>query len=298
MPSRRFSIVDVFAEEKYAGNQLAVVRDCAGLTTAQMQRIALEMNYSETTFVLTELTLDSTTDELPGGGFHVRIFTPGAEVPFAGHPTLGTAAVIRAHLPEPAPQQIVLNLQVGPIPVTVAGEMLWMQQNEPDFGQTFDPADVAPVLGLEPSQIDPNFPVQDVSTGLPFIICPLRDLDGLRAAATDRKRLSALVADSRAKAILVFCPQPRTPADDLSVRVFVDEFGIPEDPATGSANGCLAGYLARNRYFGGPSVDVRVGQGHEILRPSALYLRATEQDGRVDVQVGGKVIPVAEGVLV
>jgi len=140
MEKLTFYIVDVFAEEKYAGNQLAVVRDAAVLSNSQMQQIAKEMNYSETTFILSE--------ELREGGYDVRIFTPGAEVPFAGHPTLGTAYVIRQEIIKKPVETVNLNLKVGRIPVTFqdAGEgedILWMKQIEPTFGEVFDAGDIA-----------------------------------------------------------------------------------------------------------------------------------------------------------
>src|SRR5215216_1897518 len=160
-----FYIVDVFAEEKYAGNQLAVVRGGAGLPDERLQKIALEMNYSETTFVLSEEESD--------GGYDVRIFTPGREVPFAGHPTLGTAYVIRHEiLAEPA-DRVTLNLKAGRIPVTF-GEVLWMRQLPPTFGSKLDRDPAARALNLEPTDLDDRFPVQEVSTGLPAIIVPLR----------------------------------------------------------------------------------------------------------------------------
>jgi trans-2,3-dihydro-3-hydroxyanthranilate isomerase len=289
-------VVDVFAEEKYAGNQLAVIADAAAIPGEAMQKIARETNFSETTFVLSDRERD--------GGFDVRIFTPGAEIPFAGHPTLGTAYVIARELLSDQRQEIVLNLGVGPIPVhfepAEAGRppLLWMRQNPPRFGARCEAAAVAPAVGLGPEQLDGAFPIEEVSTGLPALIVPLRDLAALRQARVEGRLYDALVAGLEAKALLLFCRQGRDPSHQLSVRVFADHFGIPEDPATGSANGCLAGYLSRHRVLGGDAVAVRVGQGHEVGRPSLLHLEAHPEGEGIAVRVGGRVIPTLRGELV
>ena len=283
-----FYIVDVFAEEKYAGNQLAVVRGGADLSAEDLGKIALEMNYSETAFVLA----DKETD----GGYDVRIFTPGMEVPFAGHPTLGTAYVIRHEILAGPVDEVTLNLKAGKIPVTF-GDLLWMRQLPPTFGATLDPAQMALAINLETTNIDDRFPVQEVSTGLPTVIVPLRDLDALRRCKVDWERYTELVGPD--KNLYVFCPEPHEDGPgDLSARMFADDLGVPEDPATGSAAGCLAGYLAEHRYFGTDPVDVRVEQGYEIKRPSLLYLRAETKGGETTVHVGGKVQMVARGKLV
>jgi len=283
-----FYIVDVFAEEKYAGNQLAVVRGGFDLADEALGKIALEMNYSETTFVL--------SDEEVDGGYDVRIFTPGGEVPFAGHPTLGTAYVIRHEiLAEPA-DRVTLNLKAGRIPVTF-GEVLWMRQLPPTFGSKLDRDPAARALNLEPTDLDDRFPVQEVSTGLPAIIVPLRDLDALGRCKVDWDRYVELAGPG--KNPYVFCPEPHDDGPgDLSARMFANDLGVPEDPATGSAAGCLAAYLEEHRYFGTDFIDVRVEQGYEIRRPSLLYLRAQEEGDETSVHVGGKVQMVARGELV
>jgi trans-2,3-dihydro-3-hydroxyanthranilate isomerase len=288
-------ILDVFAEEKYAGNQLAVIRDAAGLSGQEMQTICREMNYSETTFVL--------SDQAINGGYDVRIFTPGEEVPFAGHPTLGTAFLIQQEMIGKPVQQVLLNLQVGQIPVSFSysddGEpsVLWMKQLPPQFGRTFAAAAMAEVLGLSADQVDDRFPIEEVSTGLPFVIMPLKDLAAVKQCHTNPQALLQLLESAEAKNVLVFAPETYHPDNDLHVRVFTDYLGIPEDPATGSANGCLAGYLAKHRYFGNDQVDVRVEQGYEINRNSLLLLRARQLGDGMEVLVGGKVQMIAKGEL-
>lgn len=284
-----FHIVDVFAEEQYAGNQLAVFRDDEGLPGELMQRIAKEMNFQESTFI-TGIDLDNLV-------FKVRIFTKERELPFAGHPTLGTAYVIQKAIVGRQVEKVTLDLKAGMIPVTfsyVDGEadILWMKQLNPVFGETHPSGPVAEFLGLEPEDIDTDWPIQEVSTGVPFFMIPLRTRDAVVRTRINREKLAAYTQGTEAKAPLVFCCEPAYPENHLKVRM-IGSTG--EDPATGSANGCLAGYLAKHRYFGGPKVDVRVEQGYEIGRPSLLYLRSEDRGEEVDVYVGGKNVMVAKG---
>jgi len=283
-----FYIVDVFAEEKYAGNQLAIVRGGAGLPDEGLQKMALEMNYSETAFVLSE--------EETEGGYDVRIFTPGDEVPFAGHPTLGTAYVIQHEILTSPVESVTLKLKAGEIPVTF-GEVLWMRQLPPTFGAILDPALFTRTLNLETADLDDRSPVQVVSTGLPALIVPLRDLDALRRCKADWERYTEVVGPG--KNLYVFCPESHDDGPgDLSARMFANDLGVPEDPATGSAAGCLAAYLLEYSYLGTDAVDVRVEQGYEIGRPSLLYLQAERDGEKIIVNVGGKVQMVARGELV
>ncbi|MEG4055412.1 MULTISPECIES: PhzF family phenazine biosynthesis protein [unclassified Microcoleus] len=289
-----FYIVDVFAESKYAGNQLAVFwgAGVAELSEAQMLLIAREINYSETTFIRSPDPRD--------GGYDVRIFTPKKELPFAGHPTLGTAFVLQQEIIREKVDRVILNLAVGQIPVTFnyhneSADILWMRQNAPSFGQVLSAETLVNVLNLAPDEIDTNFPIQEVSTGVPFIIVPLKTLASLKKAQVNLDKYFELVNTMEAKEILIFCPESYSDINDLSVRVFAHSLGIPEDPATGSANGCLAGYLVEHDYYGEAKIDVRVEQGYEIDRPSLLLLKAAKNEGKIAVLVGGKVVMVAKG---
>lgn len=166
-----FYILDVFAEQKYAGNQLAVFRDADKLSDAEMQQIAKEMHFSETTFILSEGKRNC--------GYDVRIFTPEHKIPFAGHPTLGTAYVIQQEIIKEPVETVILNLKVGQIPVTLkySGEqidIMWMKQINPIFGKVFDPLSLSRVLHIDEREIDDRFPIQEVSTGTPFIMVPLK----------------------------------------------------------------------------------------------------------------------------
>jgi trans-2,3-dihydro-3-hydroxyanthranilate isomerase len=294
MAKLSFYLVDVFAETKYAGNQLAVVRNTAGLSTEQMQSIANETHFSETTFIL--------SDEPRNGGYDVRIFTPQQEVPFAGHPTLGTAYVIRNHIAEGAPDSLTLNLGVGQIPVTfektAAGqEVAWMKQKPPVFNQTYSVEELAPILQLPQESFDGRYPIQEVSTGMPFIIVPLKTLAAVKKARVNLGLLEK-IADRIHGGILIYCPETYQKENTLNVRVFVDLNGIPEDPATGSGNGCLAAYLSKYKYFGSDKVDARVEQGCEINRPSLLMLKAQATADSIDIFVGGKVVLVGCGTFI
>lgn len=294
MKGLTFYLVDVFAEEKYTGNQLAVIRNAAGLSSVQMQRIANEMHFSETTFIL--------SDEKRNGGYDVRVFTPARELPFAGHPTLGTAYIIRHAVLGRDIDRVILNLKVGQIPVTFEKdrekqEILWMKQISPTFGKTFDASNISQMLNIDVGDIDSKYPIQEVSTGVPFIIVPLKTLDTIRRIKTDINKLAEITKAAPA-GILAFCPETYKKENSLNVRVFVDLFGIPEDPATGSGNGCLAAYLSHHQYFGHDLVDIAVEQGHEIGRPSLLHLKADRRQGKIHVYVGGKVVMVASGELV
>lgn len=288
MDGLTFYILDVFTEKKYAGNQLAVFRGAGGIPSAEMQSIAREINFSETTFIISEV--------LNNGGFDVRIFTPREEVPFAGHPTLGTSYIIHSKIIQEKYDQVVLNLKVGQIPVVFSPDGFgWMKQIQPTFGHLHKPDILANILGLNVSAIDTRFPIQEVSTGLPFFIVPLKNLVALKKANVDKEKYYNLIRDTLAKGILVFCPETHAPQNDISVRVFVDYYGVPEDPATGSGNGCLAGYLVKYLYFGKDSINIRSEQGYEIGRPSLLLLKANQSSDHINISVGGKSVIVAEG---
>ncbi len=173
-----------------------------------------------------------------------------------------------------------------------------MRQNPPTFHQILQSSALAPVLGLELDEIDSRFPIQEVSTGIPIIIVPLKTHESLRRIRVNREQYFDLVENTQSKAILGFCPETYAPENDLSVRVFAEYLGVPEDPATGSANGCLAGYLVEYSYFGEKPVDVRVEQGYEIGRPSLLLLKAQKKQDIIEVSVGGKVMMIAKGELI
>ena len=290
--TRSLHLVDVFTDRPCAGNQLAVITGAKGLATRQMQSFAREMNFSETTFVL--------ADQPQGGGWPVRIFTPSEELPFAGHPTLGTAHVIRHALLGGRVDRVTLALPIGLTPVFVERnlkrELYWMRQRFPTFGARLARKPVAAVLGLAPSDLDSQ-PVEEVSTGLPYLVVPVRTRRALERIRVNHDLLLKLVASLDAKAIIAFAPGAARPGHELTARVFVGYYGVPEDAATGSANGCLAAWLVQHRYFKDEAIDLKVEQGQSIGRPSTLHLRAMRTSRGIEIRIGGGVVDVARGTL-
>ncbi len=274
----RLTIVDVFAEAKYQGNQLAVVQDADGLDDATMQAIALEMNYSETTFV-TEATED---------GARVRIFTPSHELPFAGHPTLGTAWVLGR-----TRRAYTLELGVGPVTVTFDGAdaPCWMAPPIAKLGASLPADRASAAISLPPEALHAEWPARFVDLGPKFLFVPVKSLAFLKAAKFDLEQRIALLAEGLpGNSIFVFAPESYSSDADYAARMFFDANGPREDPATGSANSALACYL--REVIGAPFHAI-VEQGFEIGRPSRLYLDVALDSYRV----GGKVQLVAEGTL-
>jgi trans-2,3-dihydro-3-hydroxyanthranilate isomerase len=282
-----FYILDVFGNKPYSGNQLAVFMDYGRLSDKEMQQIALEINFSETTFI--------TSPDKSNGGYPVRIFTPGSEVAFAGHPTLGTAYILQKYIASGQPDSVNLNLKAGQIPVTLTGDVLWMKQNQPEFGDTADAGLIESMLKLKSGDIDSRFPIQEVSTGLHFLIVPLTSLDAVKRSGINHDIYWKFIENSRAKGILVFSTEGREEGHEISSRVYVDYYGIPEDPATGSATGCLAAYLVNYSVLRSSRIEVTAGQGYEMGRPSELYIRAEKKQGEYDIFVGGRVFEIASG---
>ena len=285
-------IVDVFAEAKYEGNQLAVVIDNEGIPTDLMQKLAREMHFSETTFI--------TESDLAKKTFKVRIFTPESELPFAGHPTLGTAYIAQKILLKEKVEELTLDMKAGMIPVRFnyeedEPEVLWMKQLPPEFGEIHPVEKFAEFLGLKPDDFDIDYPIQEVSTGVYFYIIPLKSREALKRVKLDSDKLAEYSKNKKAKWPFIFCKEPENPENHLKARMITS---FTEDPATGSANGCFAGYLVKHRYFDSESINVRVEQGAEINRPSILYLKAKQIGNSIEVNVGGKVAYVAKGHLV
>ena len=291
MPAHSYWIVDVFSEKKYAGNQLAVVREAADLSARTMQLIAREMNFAETTFIL--------SDQARKGGYDVRVFTTTLELPFAGHPTIGTAFIIQKEVLRKRVSRLVLNLKYGPVGVSFdylkgVPSVVWLKVKGPKFGRVIPPETVARVLGLDRKDIDERFLAQQITIGFPFIVAPLKNLDALKRVHPDPEEFDRAGIGE----ILSFSPEPRERGNDLSARFFSKAYGIVEDPATGSANCGLAAYLVRHKYLGRKKVKVRVDQGHEVGRPSLLRLRGETVNGRIVVSVGGHVVVTGKGELV
>ena len=289
MPRLEFYIVDVFTiGRKYTGNQLAVY--LGDPPTSLMQQLAKEINFSEITFVTSNTPVD--------GGYNVRIFMPEVEVPFAGHPVLGTAFVIQRELIGAPVEKINLNLAAGQIPVTFGDDgVLWMRQNPPTFGHRFSAEDLARILNVDVEDIDQRYPIEEVSTGMAFVLAPMVSLDAVKRARVNLDRLRALLGPHEAIAPAVFCAETIHAENDIHVRVLDDVYGAPEDPATGSANGCIAAYLLKHGGGAGGRVSFRAEQGYQIGRPSLLHSEAYHDGGEIVIRVGGQVEMVAQGQL-
>jgi len=299
MPSgmpHRFHIVDVFAEERYAGNPLAVVRDAADLDTATMQRVALEFGFSETTFAVSDPRASEP-------GVRVRIFTPAEELPFAGHPTLGTAWVIREHLAAGHPAAVPLALGVGRVPVAFEAEgeheVAWLEAPPIRLGKTIEPARIAPPLGLSSADVAADLPVQHVSAGVEFVLVPLASRAAVAKARLAPSAFAPLATEGFPTALYWFAREAETRGHELCARMqwFASTDAaraVREDPATGSATACLGAYLIAHR---GADVALRIAQGVEMGRPSLLRLEARAGAGGPAIRVGGRVVEVARGEL-
>lgn len=285
-----FYIVDVFSRGKYTGNQLAVFTEGHQISSEEMQSIANEINFAETTFIVSGKKREN--------GYDVRIFTPNEEIPYAGHPALGTACVLRKEiLQHTTMRSVILHFQGGSTEVIFHNDngVLWMNQNEPYFGSEIDKDIIADVLNIDVSNIDCRYPVQEVSTGLPVIVVPLKSIAAIKEVHINKEKYYHLIENLAAKGIMVFTSETYEEINDLNVRDFADYYGIPEDAATGSSNGCLAAYLLKYRYFGTEKVDMRVEQGYEINRPSLIHIQAEKVASKINVSVGGKVESIASG---
>jgi trans-2,3-dihydro-3-hydroxyanthranilate isomerase len=303
MPDRTYEFVqlDVFTQAPLTGNPLAIFTDARGLDDGEMQALAREMNLSETTFILPR---DPVTEAQEGK--KVRIFTVAEELPFAGHPTLGTALHLYASRAAPVSEQsdqITLDLKAGKIPVhftansenagrnradgQVFGEM---RQRDPEFGVTFSREEVARVLGIAVDEI-PR-PIQSVSTGLPFVIVGIRNQETLANLNFPHAQAAEFLKNTDAKFFYFLCPQRHEDRLEAKARMF---FYGGEDPATGSAAGCAASWMVQHG-IANSDEQVLIRQGVEIRRPSEMYVRATKDGERVtNVRVGGYAVEVLRG---
>jgi len=305
MPGRTYEFVqlDVFTQTPLVGNPLAIFTDARGLDDAEMQALAREMNLSETTFILPRGPATEARE-----GKKVRIFTVAEELPFAGHPTLGTALYLYASRAAPVSEQstqITLDLKAGKIPVRftadsenagrnrVDGQVFGeMRQRDPEFGMTLSREEVAGVIGIAADEIPPQWSIQSVSTGLTFTIVPFRNQQSLANLNFAYARAAEFLKNTGAKFFYFLCPERREGRLEARARMF---FYGGEDPATGSAAGCAASWMVQHG-IAKSDEQVLIRQGVEIRRPSEMYVRATRDGQRVtDVRVGGYAVEVLRG---
>ena len=281
--------LDVFTDRALTGNALAVCLDGRGLNTEQMQALARETNLSETTFILPG---EAATEKQRG--VRVRIFTVQEELPFAGHPTLGTAYVLHR---QTGASEIRLELNVGTVPVRfeqsdgrpVFGEMTQMK---PEFGVTHPPDVIAKFTNLSPADFDNSVPIQTVSTGVPFTITAIRSLKKLQSLRLDLPRALEYLAQSGGKFLYFVSRETVDPKARLHARML---FYNGEDPATGSAAGCCASWMVAHGVAASDE-HVMIEQGLEMHRPSRIFVRATKRDNQVsNVRVGGNCVEVLRG---
>jgi trans-2,3-dihydro-3-hydroxyanthranilate isomerase len=290
-PTRRLSMSqwDVFTSVRLEGNSLAVFSDARGLSDAEMQAIAKEMNLSETTFIFPQDALGERAR-----GVRVRIFTVQEELPFAGHPTLGTAFALRG---ESGAKEITLALNVGKVPVRfeeTTGQPTFgeMTQVDPTFGVQHEWEALARAIGLTGQDLDPLLPAETVSTGLPYVITPLKSLNTIQKLRVDLPGASDYLEKTGSKFLYFVTRETVDPQATLHARML---FYNGEDPATGSAAGCAAAWMVAHG-VAEPDKRVLIEQGIEMLRPSRIFVRAARRDNRiVNVRVGGNAIEVLRG---
>jgi len=300
----KFYQADVFTDVAFGGNPVAVIPDAEGLTDLELQQVAREMNLSETVFVFPPSD--------PAAVVKIRIFTPTQEIPFAGHPVIGTFFVLgmttRLELREPL-TRVLQECNLGLFPVELHARngtilRVVMSQPKPQFLDVVDNRDdlfsIAKALGVAKQQItDTRRPVQVVSTGLPVMIVPMRTLTAVRSIIPDVSAVAALCQQYGANGMMVYSTMTVEQQSTVHTRMFAPLIGIIEDPATGSASGALGAYLVQNGVVEvGPMTEIIAEQGYEIERPSRILIQVESEDDVIqEVKVGGQAVMVVEGTL-
>ena len=293
----RYFVCDVFTTQMFSGNQLAVVPEAQGLSESQMQNIAKEFNFSETTFVFPPEA---------GQTKKVRIYTPNAEVPFAGHPNIGTAFILAkdgAFGTFDTGKEVVFEEKAGLVPVKIKKDesgYIWCELSAPEILSIGDPVSkslVASVVTLNESEIlTTTHPPQVASVGLPFLLVEISSVNSLIRSQIDVRKLELLIEKAGVSYIHLYCRNVEN--FDIKARMFAPLDGVSEDPATGSANAALIGLLSQYENIDDSEKKWTISQGTEIGRPSVLYGRTQKQKGKViGVWIGGHSVLVSEGIL-
>ncbi len=291
-----YHLLDVFTNERFGGNQLAVFTNGRGISGDLMQRIAKELNLSETTFVL--------PPEDPANDWKVRIFTPARELPMAGHPTVGTSYVLaREHMVSVTPAQPMIRLEegVGVIPVEfqfVDGQpsLIWMQQLQPTFSPEFTDRQLAADLLSLPVSDLADSPVQEISCGVPFLFIPLASLKAIQSLKF-RTDIWERALQQYGE-VFVFTRETIYPTSTVHSRMFAPSMGIAEDPATGAASGPLGCYLVQYGWVSGSPARIVSEQGFEMGRPSFIHIEIEQTAGAISrVRIGGESVYIGEGSL-
>jgi trans-2,3-dihydro-3-hydroxyanthranilate isomerase len=301
MKKIKFYIVDVFANQKYGGNPLAVFEDFKNqLSDANMLQMAKEINFAETTFIKADKGNQR---------YDVRIFTPEHEVPFAGHPSLGTSYILAKHLSAKMKTHLTLELKYCDIDIAISQPdnletcTFFMTQAQPEFRETFNHADISNELNIPLSNLDISLPIQEITTGLPYILIPLSNLAAIEKLDFDyatlqkflfaRKKYRTNSLTGHSTSFFFFTRETYEKGNDFNARMMLLENGKrSEDAATGSANGCFLAYLLT---YQNAQIKATVEQGFQINRKSYIYLDGSFENKSYKIQVGGEVKPISEG---
>ena len=279
-----FYIVDVFAEKKYAGNQLAVFSGADTLTGKRMQEIAREINFAESTFI--------TKLDAGNNAATIRIFTPEHEMKFAGHPIIGTSWILMNIIFEHQPEKITLSVPIGEIPVHQSGDLVWLQAAQPEFLDTFSAEDFESFSNLSTADFDDVFPIQEITTGSAFVIVPVKSKNTLENLVLDKDKMDEWLrknCKTNHRALYFFCLEKTK----LSSRMLcIENNQLIEDAATGSASTCLQAFLLK---FNAPEIRIINHQGDFVNRPSQIYFDGKLTDNHFEIKIGGKSQFIAKG---
>jgi trans-2,3-dihydro-3-hydroxyanthranilate isomerase len=279
-----FYIIDVFAENKYAGNQLAVFLEAGNLSSEEMQRIAKEINFAESTFI-TKLDFENNRAE-------IRIFTPASEMKFAGHPIIGTSWVLIHKIFKNEPDAITLKVPIGEIAIRKTEDLIWLQTAQPEFLNVFDKEDFLSFSTLKSADFENQYPIQEVTTGSAFVIVPLKDQKALEALVLDKDKTNEWLmknCKTNHRALYFYCLED---SKIISRMLCIEHNQLVEDAATGSASTCLQAFLLK---YHSAKIETINHQGDFISRPSRIYFKGELTENGYTIQIGGKSQFVAKG---
>ncbi|CAD0005977.1 PhzF family phenazine biosynthesis protein [Flavobacterium salmonis] len=279
-----FYIVDVFTDKKYAGNQLAVFLDAGNLSSEEMQKIAREINFAESTFV-TKLDKENNKAE-------IKIFTPAHEMQFAGHPIIGTSWVLMNKIFENSPENIKLNVPIGPIAINQSQDLIWLKAAQPKFWDVFSKEDFTLFSNLKVSDFENQFPIQEVTTGSAFIMVGLSSKRALGNLVLDKDKTDKWLKNNCKTAHQGLYFYYLEGSELFSRMLYIEHNQLVEDAATGSASTCLQAYLLKNHK---PELELINYQGDYIGRPSQIHFKGKLTENDFDIKIGGKAQFVAKG---
>lgn len=279
-----FYIIDVFAEKKYAGNQLAVFLEAGNLSSEEMQKIAKEINFAESTFI-TKLDFENNKAE-------IKIFTPAHEMKFAGHPIIGTSWVLMHKIFQNAPEAITLQVPIGEIPIQKTEDLIWLKAAQPEFLEVFDKEGFLSFSNLKSDDFDVQYPIQEVTTGSAFVIVPLKSVAALKALVLDKDKMNDwLIKNCKTnhRALYFYVWED---SKIISRMLCVEHNQLVEDAATGSASTCLQAFLLK---YHSAKIETINQQGDFINRPSQIYFKGALTEDHFAIQIGGKSQFIAKG---